>query len=380
MLSPKVDKIVWQVCIVFSFTDFIVFNRTFNLCAGADGRPSVYSGRGHQDGHLSGSAWWDLNEEKFGGMQNQIRNGKYDFFFCPHHRRLLAPRCHRVSHSERAAASSGRPARTVLPGWLRRNLPLSGALSSSSYCRHPRSIKRLTQQCGSMWFLLCVAVLAVRRMGGRGDRRQAACQRRGADVCPLCWGQWVLECTSGESLRQVGFWKGLLRGWIIQHESMEREVVHHILKCCCWWQLGWIALQTCGIRLNGSYEALSGGSTTEGFEDFTGGVSEMYELRSAPRDLHRIIAKALERGSLLGCSIDVSGQCPGTEPEHADRCLHRSVKGNSSAGSPDAALVVYMNTDHQCLRHGGCDVQEAGEGPRVLSHWIEGGLFLKLFG
>lgn len=43
----------------------------------------------------------------------------------------------------------------------------------------------------------------------------------------------------------------------------------------------------------------------EAMEDFTGGLGETYETKKAPDNLFTIMKKALDKGSMMGCSIDV---------------------------------------------------------------------------
>jgi len=67
----------------------------------------------------------------------------------------------------------------------------------------------------------------------------------------------------------------------------------------------WSALlEKAYAKLHGSYRALRGGTTAEAMTDFSGGCTEVYDLKDAPGDVFDIMMKTHARNSMQACSVE----------------------------------------------------------------------------
>ena len=98
-------------------------------------------------------------------------------------------------------------------------------------------------------------------------------------------------------------------------------------------------LSVSSYRLNGSYESLKGGQTSEAMEDFTGGVTETFQLREkTDKKLFQIMLKAVARQSLMCCSIEA-------KPNEIEAKLDNGlVKGHAYSVTGVKKVSVYQLT------------------------------------
>uniref|UniRef100_A0AAG5DVB0 Calpain n=1 Tax=Anopheles atroparvus TaxID=41427 RepID=A0AAG5DVB0_ANOAO len=86
----------------------------------------------------------------------------------------------------------------------------------------------------------------------------------------------------------------------------------------------WSALlEKAYAKLFGSYQALIGGSASEAMEDFTGGLTEGFDMKDVPKHLFEMIEKGCQNYAMFSCSLAAP---PGEEENVTDQGL---VKGHA---------------------------------------------------